>query len=119
MYNYVLSPIDPDKLIEKIVNEVTANILKVVQKEPNGNLDKEEFLTVSEASKFLHLTLSTVYSKVSRGELPVMKRGKRLYFSKLELLEYLKRGKRKSEEELAVEAETYLLNLEKGLNHGK
>jgi excisionase family DNA binding protein len=52
----------------------------------------EQLLTVQEAAQFLNLTVPTIYSKVSKGELPVMKRSKRLYFSNLELMEYLKKG---------------------------
>lgn len=54
----------------------------------------DDFLTVNEAADLLHLKKPTVYSKVSRGELPVMKRGKRLYFSKQELLEYVQAGRK-------------------------
>ena len=54
----------------------------------------EQLLTVQEAAQFLNLTVPTIYSKVSKGELPVMKRIKRLYFSNLELMEYLKEGRK-------------------------
>jgi excisionase family DNA binding protein len=54
----------------------------------------EQLLIVQEAAQFLNLTVPTIYSKVSKGELPVMKRSKRLYFSKLELMEYLKEGRK-------------------------
>jgi len=37
-----------------------------------------------------------------------MKRGKRLYFSRTELLEYLKAGRKKTNAEIEGEAETYL-----------
>ncbi|WP_374464829.1 hypothetical protein [Chryseobacterium sp.] len=58
---------------------------------------------------------SRLYSKVSKGELSVMKRSKRLYFSRTELLEYLKEGgKKKSNAEIKAEAEAYLLNNKKG-----
>lgn len=68
----------------------------------------ERLLTVSEAAEFLNLTVPTIYSKVSKGELPVMKRGKRLYFSTSELMEYLKAGRKKSNAEIEAEAEAYL-----------
>lgn len=68
----------------------------------------EQLLTVQEAAEFLNLKVPTIYSKVSRGELPVMKRGKRLYFSSTELMEYLKGGRKKSNAEIESEAENYL-----------
>ncbi|WP_339660712.1 helix-turn-helix domain-containing protein [Croceibacter atlanticus] len=75
----------------------------------------EKFLTVQEAAKFLKLTVPTIYSKVSKGELPVMKRSKRLYFSSTELMKYLKEGRKKSNSEIEAEAEAYLSNNRKGL----
>ena len=79
----------------------------------------EQLLTIQAAAKFLSLTVPTMYSKVSKGELPVMKRSKRLYFSRTELLEYLKDGRKKSNAEIEQEAKAYLLNNKKGLNNGK
>jgi excisionase family DNA binding protein len=57
---------------------------------------QEDFLTIEEAAKFLKLSVFTIYSNVSLGKLPVMKRGKRLYFSRTELLDYIKAGRKKS-----------------------
>lgn len=108
MHNVVLSPIDPEKLISSISDRVTANILKAVRKEQTPTETPEQLLTVQEAAKFLNLKVPTIYSKVSKGELPVMKRSKRLYFSSTELMEYLKEGRKKSNTEIEAEAETYL-----------
>jgi excisionase family DNA binding protein len=119
MHNVVLSPIDPETLISSISERVTANILKAVRNEQPTTDQPEQLLTIQEAAKFLSLTVPTMYSKVSKGELPVMKRSKRLYFSRTELLEYLKQGRKKSNAEIEQEAEAYLLNNKKGLNNGK
>lgn len=56
----------------------------------------DKLLTIQQAAEFLNLSVTTLYSKVSRGELPVMKRGKRLYFSSDELMQYLKDGRKQS-----------------------
>lgn len=119
MHNLVLSPIDPETLISSISERVTANILKAVRNEQPTTDQPEQLLTIQEAAEFLSLTVPTMYSKVSKGELPVMKRSKRLYFSRTELLEYLKDGRKKSNAEIEQEAEAYLLNNKKGLNNGK
>ena len=79
----------------------------------------EQLLTIQQASEFLNLSVHTIYSKVSKNELPYMKRSKRLYFSRTELLDYLKQGRKKSNAEIEQEAEAYLLNNKKGLNNGK
>ncbi|MFA5229139.1 MAG: helix-turn-helix domain-containing protein [Candidatus Paceibacterota bacterium] len=72
-----------------------------------------------EAAEFLSFTAATMYGKISRGELPVMKRGKRLYISRAELLEYLKDGREKSNAEIERNANVYLLNNKMELNNGK
>lgn len=107
MHNLVLSPIDPEKLISSISDRVTANILKAVRNEPTFE-DPERLLTIQEAAEFLKLAVPTIYSKVSRNELPVMKRGKRLYFSKSDLMDYLKAGRRKTNEDLEKEVDKHL-----------
>ena len=119
MHNVVLSPIDPETLISSISERVTANILKAVRNEQPTTDQPEQLLTIQEAAEFLSLTVPTMYSKVSKREIPVMKRSKRLYFSRTELLEYLKDGRKKSNAEIEQEAEAYLLNNKKGLNNGK
>ena len=84
--------------------------IKHQPKEGNSAEQTEQLLTVKEAADFLHLTVPTIYTKVSRGELPVMKRSKRLYFSSTELLEYIKEGRKKTNAEIEAEAESYLKN---------
>ena len=70
----------------------------------------EQPINIKEAAIVLGLAVPTIYSKASKGELPYMKRGKRLYFSRTELLEYIKGGKRKSSAEIDAEADAYLFN---------
>ena len=65
-------------------------------------------LTVEQAAEYLKLTTPTIYSKVSRRELPVMTRGKRLYFSQNELLEYLQQGRKKTVSDISQEAEGFI-----------
>ena len=73
----------------------------------------EQFLSVQETAQFLNLTVPTIYSKVSKRELPVMKKGKRLYFFKEELLGYLKSGRVKTATQLENDADDYLSNYKK------
>lgn len=87
--------------------------LLTLKKEPTKE-PTEKLFSVKQAAEFLRLSVPTMYSKVSRGELPVMKRGKRLYFSEKELMEYLKAGRKKSNDEIEREAENYLLTNKKG-----
>ena len=111
MHNVVLSPIDLDLLIKSISDRVTADVLKAVNSSDLPTESAKEFLTIQQASEFLCLSVPTIYSKVSKRELPYMKQGKRLYFAKSELSEYLKAGKKKTSAEM--EAENYLVTTKK------
>ena len=107
---------NPFEVIEARLSSIENLILDLKQpQEVEPTEPPEQFLTVQEAAQFLNLTVPTIYSKVSKGELPVMKRSKRLYFSSTELLEYLKKGRKKSNAEIEQEAEAYLSNNRKGL----
>jgi len=64
------------------------------QKVSKDQPDQEDLLIIKEASEFLHLSLPTIYALVSNRKIPFMKKGKRLYFSKKALTEWLlKTGK--------------------------
>ena len=116
MHNVVLSPIDPETLISSISERVTANILKAVRNEQPTTDQPEQLLTIDEVSTLLHLTKSTVYSKVSKNELPgVCKQGKRLYFDRQTIIDWIKQGRKKSNAEIEAEAKAYLSNNKKAL----
>jgi len=87
------------------LNEMTPNELKKMVKcwvteelknqQKAANTEKpDKFLTVSEAAEFLGFVPITIYTKVAKGELQAFKRGKRLYFSRNALIEYIKAGQK-------------------------
>lgn len=85
----------------------------------NRNLDNQgEFFNIQEASEFLTLKVPTLYQKVSRREIPFLKRSKRLYFKREDLIEYLEKGRVKSVSEIQEEADN-LFKKRGGLNNGK
>ena len=95
---------DLQTVIIDCVNSCLKNNKQVHSEQPQT----DELLTVQDTAKFLSLSVPTVYTLISKGELPVMKRSKRCYFSKVELINYLKQGRKKTYSETANEAETYI-----------
>jgi|GEM_PF-441583 len=87
-------------LLTKEVSELKRLLIEKQEQAPTEH--PEELLTIQEAAELLSLTVSTMYSKVSKGELPVMKQGKRLYFSRTELLDSVKSNRKKKDVEVAV-----------------
>jgi excisionase family DNA binding protein len=79
----------------------------------------EQLLSIQQAAEFLRLSVPTLYSKVSKREIPFMKAGKRLYFSRVELMEYVKTGRKNTITELKQATESHLSDTKKGLNNGK
>lgn len=78
--------------------------LKHNSKEPILQREAEELLTVKQAAELLKLSVPTIYAYVQRQEIPVSKRGKRLYFSKQELLDWVKEGRKKTVSEIEEQA---------------
>lgn len=106
----------PIEDLQTVIIDCVNSCLRNNKQESKASTEQpEKLLTIDEVSALLHLKKATVYSKVSKGELPVMKRSKRLYFSRTELMDYLKQGRKKSNAEIEQEAEAYLLNNKKGL----
>lgn len=100
---------NPFEVLEERLSNIESLILNLKNTpiEQVGIVEKDELLTVQDTAKFLSLTVPTVYTLISKGELPVMKRSKRCYFSKAELINYLKLGRKKTIAETALEAEKY------------
>jgi len=98
-------PTAVNQLAQKLEN---IERLLLQKKEQQPLEPPEQLLTIQEAAKFLNLSVPTIYSKVSRGELPVMKRTKRLYFSRKELLNYVKAGRKKTNTEIEAKANSYI-----------
>jgi excisionase family DNA binding protein len=66
---------------------------------------KTEFLNLKEAAQYLNLANQTIYGLTSKNEIPFLKRGKKLYFKKSELENWINEGKRKSVAEIKKELE--------------
>jgi len=74
----------------------------------NTQPEADQLLTIQQASEHVRLTVPTLYGYVHRSEIPVCKRGNRLYFSKQELTAWIKKGRKKTLSELSSEADHYL-----------
>lgn len=117
MNNVVLSTRNIDDLISDIANEVVRKTaLWTVGNPPQSEIDPNEKLTVQEAAKFLGITVPTLYSKNSLGELPSCKAPgtKRLFFFKKDLLDYMKQGRKLTNHEIQAEALKGLTKKRKG-----
>lgn len=89
-------------ILEKILC-MLERIETMVENLASGKSSEDTLLTVDQTSKLTKLSISTIYSKVSRKEIPAFKIGKRLYFSKAEIIAWIKSGKIKTIAEIRNE----------------
>jgi len=116
MNNVVLSTRNIDELVEEIADEVVRRI-GVAPTSKISIDDTKDIITINEAAEFLSLTVPTIYSKVSKREIPYMKKSGRLYFSRKDLLGYVKTGRVKTRLEAIDEAHLHLKPKKKRRGH--
>ncbi|MCI0922280.1 helix-turn-helix domain-containing protein [Sphingobacterium rhinopitheci] len=109
MHNIVLSPIGIENLVSLIADEVVKKLSS--QPEPS----EEKLFGVDGAMLITDLSKQTIYNKVAKREIPHQRKNGRLYFSSTELTEWIKSGKRKTNEEIKADAQSYLKK--KGVNN--
>jgi predicted DNA-binding transcriptional regulator AlpA len=90
--------------IRAVVHEVLADFFSSYQPTPQPEID--EIGGVELAMKITGKAKPTIYSLCSERKIPHSKRGKQLYFSKRELLEWINSGKRKTVAEIQSAAQT-------------
>ena len=91
----------------------------LLEKSSENHPEADQLLTIQQAAELLSLSVPTLYGYVHRAEIPVSKRPgtKRLIFSKQELIEWVKVGRKKTVSEIEAEANQYFTK-KKGANNG-
>jgi excisionase family DNA binding protein len=90
------------------------NIEKILLCQANNKESKtDQLLTIKQTAEFLSLSIPTIYGLVAKHMIPVNKRGKRLYFSKYELTDWIKSGRKLTTSEIENQADEYLENYKK------
>ena len=91
------------------IHSKLSNIERLLQERSSDpKNDEDELLTIQQAAKLLQLSVPTLYGYVHRSEIPVCKRSKRLYFSKRELMEWIKSARKHTIEEAGRKAEEHV-----------
>jgi excisionase family DNA binding protein len=81
--------------LSELVKMAKASILKEVT---------EEIMTVEQLSDYLTIARQTIYEKCSKKEIPYFKAGKRLYFKKSVINDWINGGRRYRTDELMQQA---------------
>jgi len=103
-----LSKSDIRKLVKEGVMEVQYH------SDFTQNSKKEsEYVDLDEACKILMKSKATIYGMTSSQKIPFYKRGKKLYFKKEELLQWLGQGRRKTVDEIRQSVDDFLVRKSK------
>lgn len=101
-----------------IFEELVGNIKKTVQEELeifksslSYSKDEELFYTLEETAKILGIGKQALYGMNSRNEIPYCKRGKKCFYLKVDILNYIQEGRIKSKSEIEKEAQQALLSI--------
>ena len=98
------------RLLEKLEN--IEQLIVTQNNSPQPEADK--LLTIKQAAEIIHLSVPTIYGLVQRSEVPVCKRGKRLYFSKQELTAWIMSGRKRTIAEIDEDVKNYYPSLKRG-----
>ena len=98
------------RLLEKLEN--IEQLIVTQNSSPQPESDK--LLTIKQAAEIIHLSVPTIYGLVQRSEVPVCKRGKRLYFSKQELTAWIMSGRKRTIAEIDEDVKNYYPSLKRG-----
>ncbi len=99
----VITEEELESLLKRVLNEVLQPLL--IKGDSGIIKSANEVMGMKDASAFLNLSTSSLYKHTSSRTIPHYKRGKKIYFKREELLEWLSQNKRKTTDELLVEWE--------------
>lgn len=99
--------------LQTIVQDAIRRVITEQPQTPNVMQTEPDLLNVNEAATFLNLAKPTIYGLVCQSKIPCMKKGKKLYFSRQELTDWLKQGKKKTIAEMQEEADNFLTSKKK------
>lgn len=103
--------------LPEAVNQIhhkISSIEKLLLSQTNHSPETDQLLTIKQASELITLSVPTIYGLVQRSAIPVSKQGKRLYFSRIDLINWIRTGRRKTIAEIISEGQNFESNKRKG-----
>jgi excisionase family DNA binding protein len=94
--------VNPFELLDKRLTRIESKIDSLTNQSSPPPLS--EIGSISLATDITGLARQTIYQLVSARDIPFMKKGKKLYFSRTELTDWIKSGKRDTIEVLTEKA---------------
>lgn len=96
-----------DEGIKVLAEQITENIKKSITSSESSTDDA--YLNIDETAKLINLAKSSVYGLVHQKKIPFHKVGKKLYFSKEAILQWIANGKQNTKSDIESKADEYLM----------
>ena len=106
MENFLLSPIALTDLESAIYRQVKKVFSELTENQQSTGVN--DLINVDEAAKLLSVARPTMYGYIYKNTIPYMKRRGRVYFSKSELVDWLKSTRRPTKDEIQQAAKESL-----------
>ena len=91
--------------LKELLGELLKELLPIVPFNFSSQKEEKEFYTLKEAAVFLNIAVSTLYFLNSSKAISYIRKGKKCYYLKSDLMNFLKDGRIKSIKELQNEAD--------------
>lgn len=94
------------EMLPSLMAEIVSRLERIENLVLSGKVPEslDDYLSAKDAAAFLKFTLPTLYTKVCKGEIPSFKQGNRLYFSRVELTDWIESGKKETLENIESSA---------------
>lgn len=89
-----------EEIVQRLIRIEAMLLTMKDPRNPTGIFPTDNILNIQLAVRLTGLKKKTIYNLVCKRMIPHSKRGKRLYFDEQELRDWIKKGKRKTLEEL-------------------
>jgi excisionase family DNA binding protein len=113
MQDLVLITLSKDEFKEMIKEIIVEALNRQTETTISHDNHIDKPMTVKEVSEFINLSVSTIYGLTHKRSIPYSKKGKRLYFNKLEIIKWVNEGRRKTVDEIERDAENYIIGKRK------
>lgn len=99
---------NPFELILDKLNTIES-LLRNVRKDDKTTITMSEVLNLNQAAEYVSLSKSAIYKKTSERNIPHFKQGKKLYFKRSELDEWLTEVRIFTHAEIEKQANDYIM----------
>ena len=99
-----------DLTVQQLENLIGKTVKNNLHQQANTTPPQKDLLNIKEAAEYLSYSVKSLYGKVHFRTIPFIKKegSNKLFFSRAELNEWLRSGKKKTKAEISQDADNYV-----------